>query len=74
MKAEREKMIGGELYNALDPALVAERDRARELCQKLNASREVDREMRRELLLKPFGRGETASGFSRRSSAITVRT
>ena len=57
MKAEREKMIGGELYNALDPALVAERDRASELCQKLNASREADREMRRELLLKLFGRG-----------------
>jgi maltose O-acetyltransferase len=57
MKTERERMLAGELYDALDPALVAERDRARDLCQALNSSREADRNLRRELLLKIFGRG-----------------
>ena len=34
-KSEKEKMLSGELYNASDPQLVAERLRARELCQAL---------------------------------------
>jgi hypothetical protein len=37
MNTEREKMLAGELYNALDPELVQERDRARDLCKTLNA-------------------------------------
>jgi maltose O-acetyltransferase len=57
MRTEREKMLAGELYDALDPALVLERDRARDLCQALNATREADRELRRDLLLKIFGVG-----------------
>ena len=57
MRTEREKMLEGELYNALDRALVLERDRARDLCQALNATREADRELRRDLLLKIFGTG-----------------
>lgn len=52
---EREKMLAGELYNALDPTLLRERDRARDLCQALNATRESDRELRRMLLLQIFG-------------------
>ncbi len=36
-KTEKEKMLAGELYNGMDPALVAERLRARELCQALSA-------------------------------------
>lgn len=32
---EKEKMLAGELYDAADPALVAERLRARKLCQAL---------------------------------------
>lgn len=36
MPTEKEKMLIGELYNGSDPELVAERLRARELCQKLN--------------------------------------
>lgn len=35
MNTEREKMLVGELYNALDPELVQERDRARDLCKTL---------------------------------------
>lgn len=57
MKMEREKMLAGELYDALEPDLVRARDRARDLCQILNASREGDRELRRDLLLKIFGKG-----------------
>lgn len=36
-KTEKEKMLAGELYNGFDPALVAARLRARELCQALGA-------------------------------------
>jgi maltose O-acetyltransferase len=57
MKSERDKMLVGELYNAWDPILVQERDRARDLCQTLNATREAEREFRRTLLLQIFGKG-----------------
>ena len=50
VKSEREKMLTGELYNPLDPELVAARERARDLCQDLNAGREADQEMRRRIL------------------------
>lgn len=35
MKSEKEKMLAGELYRAVDQELVADRLRARALCQKL---------------------------------------
>jgi maltose O-acetyltransferase len=54
---EHEKMLAGELYDALDVALVQARDRARDLCQVLNDTREADRDLRRDLLKKIFGRG-----------------
>jgi len=57
MRTERDKMLAGELYDALDPDLLRDRDRARDLCQSLNASRESDRELRRQLLLQLFGKG-----------------
>ena len=40
---ERDKMLAGELYNPLDSDLVAARERARDLCQALNQTRESDR-------------------------------
>jgi len=40
MPSEMEKMLAGELYDPLDPELVGARDRARDLCQDLNATRE----------------------------------
>jgi maltose O-acetyltransferase len=40
LRSEREKMLAGELYDALDPELVRLRERARDLCQALNATRE----------------------------------
>lgn len=57
MRTEREKMLAGELYDALDPGLVADRARVRDLCQRLNASREAEEELRRDLCRRIFGQG-----------------
>ncbi len=57
MRSERDKMLAGELYDPLDPELVAARDRARDLCQDLNATREREAEVRRSLLQQLFGQG-----------------
>lgn len=57
MHTEKEKMLAGELYNPLDPELIAARDRARDLCQDLNATRERDQDARRAILKQLFGRG-----------------
>jgi maltose O-acetyltransferase len=57
MRSEREKMLAGELYNALDAELVTARNRARDLCQALNRSREEDVEERRRILQDLFGTG-----------------
>jgi maltose O-acetyltransferase len=57
MPSEREKMLAGELYDPLDAELVAARDRARDLCQDLNATRERDAELRRRILRDLFGTG-----------------
>jgi maltose O-acetyltransferase len=54
---EREKMIAGELYDPFDPELVAGRERARDLCQALNATRESQQEERRRILRDLFGKG-----------------
>ncbi len=57
MRTERDKMLAGELYDPLDPFLCAARDRARDLCQALNATREADRDERRRIALELFGAG-----------------
>jgi maltose O-acetyltransferase len=57
MATEREKMLAGQLYDAFDPDLQQQRDRMRDLCQRLNASSEPELELRRELALKIFGKG-----------------
>jgi len=57
MRTEREKMLAGELYNPLDPELCRLRDRARDLCQDLNATREVEQPLRRRILAELFGEG-----------------
>jgi len=38
MPTERDKMLAGELYDPLDPELIRARERARDLCQDLNAT------------------------------------
>jgi maltose O-acetyltransferase len=57
MRTERDKMLAGELYDSLDPDLARDRDRARDLCQTLNATRESDREIRHQILLQLFAKG-----------------
>jgi maltose O-acetyltransferase len=57
MKSERDKMLAGEPYDALDPELVSARARARDLCQDLNATRESQEEERRAILRQLFARG-----------------
>jgi maltose O-acetyltransferase len=57
MSSEREKMLSGELYDPLDSELVAARNRARQLCQALNATSETEQHQRRRILeeLLPVG-------------------
>jgi maltose O-acetyltransferase len=57
LNTEREKMLAGELYDPLDAELVAARDRARDLCQALNATREAERDERRRIAVALFGTG-----------------
>jgi maltose O-acetyltransferase len=57
MATEREKMLAGALYDALDPELVRLRYRARDLCRDLNATADAEETRRRELLIQLFGAG-----------------
>jgi maltose O-acetyltransferase len=57
MRSEKEKMLAGELYDPLNEELVRARNRARDLCQDLNATRERDQEARRRILTELFGKG-----------------
>ncbi len=56
-KTEREKMLAGELYDPFDAGLVSARERARDLCQALNATRDAQHDERRRILRELFGRG-----------------
>ena len=57
MRTERDKMLAGELYDPFDAELLQARERARDLCQELNATRERDQAARRHILTALFGRG-----------------
>jgi maltose O-acetyltransferase len=57
MKTERQKMLAGELYDPMDHELVATRERARDLCQTLNATREAEHHERRRIVKDLFGEG-----------------
>lgn len=52
---EREKMLAGALYNAETEELSAQRQRARELCLRLNWPSPQDREDQRRILQELFG-------------------
>jgi maltose O-acetyltransferase len=54
-KSEKERMLAGELYDASDPELVAERERASGLTRRYNRTSAGDRTERRELLAELFG-------------------
>lgn len=53
---EKEKMLGGKLYQAGDPELLKERLRARKLLQKFNHSDPEDSSFRKEILRNLFGK------------------
>ncbi len=55
-KTEKEKMLAGELYDPLDPVLCEERNRCRNLCQDLNATREEQVVERRRILTRLLGK------------------
>jgi maltose O-acetyltransferase len=57
MATERHKMLAGDMYDPLDPELVAARVRARYLCQQLNATRESEESERRRILRDLFAKG-----------------
>jgi maltose O-acetyltransferase len=57
MRSEREKMLAGELYDPMDADLVAGRERARDLCAALNATRDREADARRAILRDLFGKG-----------------
>ena len=54
---ERQKMLAGEMYDPLDPELAAARERGRDLCQALNATREAEQDERRRILRALFDTG-----------------
>lgn len=57
MLNERGKMLAGELYDPLDPELAQAREKARDLCQALNSTRESQTKERRAILEKLLGAG-----------------
>lgn len=56
MKTEKDKMLAGELYDPLDTQLCLERQRCRDLCLELNATRETQKEERQRILAELLGR------------------
>src|SRR5947208_2420097 len=54
-KTEKDKMLAGELYDAADPELAAERLRARELMRRFNASSDTEMEVRTAMLRDLLG-------------------
>ncbi|GGZ31784.1 maltose O-acetyltransferase [Echinicola pacifica] len=50
MKSEKEKMLSGELYNAMDPELTSEREAARDLLHEFNTKRETETTSTAQLL------------------------
>ena len=57
MSSEWQKMVTGELYDPLDPELVDRRIRARDLCQRLNATGDSPQPDRTALLRELFVAG-----------------
>lgn len=55
MKTEKQKMLAGELYSALDPELSAGRRRARNLIKEINESHDEDQERRAAIINELFG-------------------
>lgn len=56
MATEKQKMLAGEMYDAADPELSAQRRRARDLCRRLNALPDGDQIQRDRIIRELFGR------------------
>ena len=56
MATEKEKMLAGEMYDPLDPQLAVERQRCRDLCLRLNATREDQQAERATMIRELLGR------------------
>ena len=54
MVTEKEKMLAGEMYDATDPQLTAERRRGRDLCRSLNESHANEQELRNRIIRELF--------------------
>ncbi|KAG7344502.1 maltose O-acetyltransferase [Nitzschia inconspicua] len=59
-KSEKDKMLAGELYNAFDPELVAERQAAKELCFQYNRLSPVQENDERKQILQKLLRVDDA--------------
>src|SRR4051794_2314671 len=57
MKSERAKMLAGEPYSPFDAELVNARNRARNLCRRLNSTRSDEFAERRSILRGLFATG-----------------
>lgn len=53
---ERQKMLAGQLYDATDPELCAQRRHARDIMHQLNATRDEEGALRQQLYRALFGR------------------
>lgn len=57
MRTQRDRMVAGELYEAMDPELIVARGRARDLCLALNATGPGDAQARQQLARQLFAAG-----------------
>lgn len=57
MDSEFKKMLAGEPYDPFDSELVSARQRARDLCRKLNQTPESEQAAQRQVLQELFGTG-----------------
>ena len=48
-------MLSGEMYDATDPQLTAERQRSRDLCKALNESYDSEQKLRERIIRELFG-------------------
>lgn len=53
-KTEKQKMLDGEYFNALEKGLVADRAKAKEICFDYNQLRPSDKEKKTEIIKKLF--------------------
>ena len=56
MATEKEKMLSGQMYDATDPQLRAERRRTRDLCKTLNDSHDNEQALRKRIIRELFGK------------------